>query len=305
VTEAVAAQPELPLAAPAAPKRFIIPDDPVVTAPSGAEKPKAVAESAGATPGAQNTGDEATPATPEAKPDEGLTPEQVAERDRKREGRRIEKKLGKAYREAAEAKARADLAERQLNEARQANAPKAPEGEPKLADFDYDPEKYATAKAEYAKTQAAKELDAKQKQESVKAEHAKLISSWEEKVDSATDKYDDFSTVVGDLQPNTPFVAAVMHAENGADVAYHLGKNPKEAERIARLQPLLQVFEIGKLAAKLSAEPAKPKAPSKAPAPITPLTGAAPTTSNSLDDKDLPDAVWMQRRNKSLAAKRR
>ena len=178
------------------------------------------------------------------------------------------------------------------------------EGEPTLAQFDYDPEKYAAAKAEFAKTQATKEYETKQKTEAATAEQRRLLTNWQEQVDKAEDKYDDFQTIVGDIQPNSPFTAALMHAENGADIAYHLGKESKEAQRIASLPPLAQVFEIGKLAAKLSAEPEKPKAPSKAPAPITPITGVAPTATNEPTEQDTMDA-WMKKRTKQVLAKRR
>ena len=38
-----------------------------------------------------------------------------------------------------------------------------------------------------------------------------------------------------------------MEAENGDDIAHYLGKNPKEAHRIAQLHPRSQIREIGKL----------------------------------------------------------
>ncbi len=222
----------------------------------------------------------------------------------KREGRRFERKLDKAYRQRAEALARAELLERQLSEARQQSVPSKPaEGEPRLEQFDYDPEKYATAKAEYAKTQAGKELAAKQRADAGRAEQQRLIAAWEEKVERADDKYEDFGSVVGDLQPNSPFVAAIMEAENGEDIAYHLGKNPKEARRIAQLGPLAQAREIGKLEAQLLAKPVEPKAPSKAPAPITPLTGASPVKSDAPSETDdMRD--WMRKRQKQVHGKR-
>lgn len=279
--------------APAKPTgRFELPPDPVPAAP-------AVPAVAADAPVVQNTGEQAPPAEPEEKPEE-VTPELAA----KREGRRFERKLDKAYRQRAEAQARAEILEKQLAEARQQTAPSKPaEGEPRLEQFDYDPEKYATAKAEYAKTQAGKELEAKQRAESGKAERQRLMSAWEEKVERADDKYEDFATVVGDLQPNSPFVAAIMEAENGEDIAYHLGKNPKEAQRIAQLGPLAQAREIGKLEAKLLAKPVEPKAPSRAPAPITPLTGASPVTSDAPSETD-DMRSWMRKRQKQVHGKR-
>ncbi len=283
---APAKAPEKPVA-----RRFELPPEKAADAPAPAasepEKP------------AQNTGDEATPADPEGEKPEVVTPEQEA----KRAGRRFERKLDKAYRQRAEAEARASLLEQQLAAARQQQAPKKADGEPTLEQYDYDPEKYAQAKAEHAKKTAAQELTAKQRQEAVQQDRQRLQTAWDEKVERGLDKYEDFEKVVGELQPNTPFVAAIMEAENGEDVAHYLGKNPKEAERIAKLPPLSQIREIGKLEAKLLSEPVKPKAPSKAPAPIAPLTGAAPVVSDEPSESDDMKA-WMRKRQKQVHGKR-
>ncbi len=288
----VVATPAAP-AAPAAPqaRRYEIP----VLAEQTVETiaPAAPAESV---PNAQNTGDQATPAKSEAKPEEKpeeVTPEVAA----KREGRRFERRLKQAYQERAEHKAKADLLEKRLAELEQSQKPKAPEGEPKLEQFDYDPEKYATAKAEFAKTQAAKEYETKQRTESQQKAHQKLVSDWETKAERGADKYDDWQDKVGELKPTAPFVAALMEADNGDDIAHYLGSNPKEAQRIAQLPPLSQVREIGKLEAKLLSTPEKPKTPSKAPAPITPLTGTATISTDQPSDTD-DYATWFKKRNK-------
>lgn len=284
----VVPQAELPLAPPAsAPKRFELPAEPKSEVPAASDAPKA---------DAQNTGDEATPPKTEGDtPKEEVTPEQAA----KREGRRFERRLDKAYKQRAEAQARADLLEKRLAELEK---PKAPEGEPKLEQFDYDPEKYAAAKAEYAKSQATKDFEAKQRADAGKQSQQKLISAWEEKVERGMDKYDDWQDVVGDLQPTNAVLSAIMEAENGEDIAHYLGKNSKEAKRIAELPVVSQIREIGKLEAKLLSEPVKPKAPSKAPAPITPLTGAASVSSDQPSDQD-DMRSWMRKRQKQVHGK--
>lgn len=275
-------------------KRFELPPEPKApeakpAAPAASEPPKP----------AQDMEAEAPSTEPEGEKPEEVTPEQEA----KRAGRRFERKLDKAYRQRAEAQAQAELLKQQLAEARAAQAPKKADGEPTLEQFDYDPEKYATAKAEFAKKTAAQELTAKQRQDAMQADVTKLQSEWESKVERADSKYDDFDTVVGELTPNSPFVAAIMEAENGEDIAYHLGKNPKEAERIAKLPPRAQIREIGKLEAKLLAKPVEPKAPSKAPAPIAPLTGAAPIVSDTPTEADDMKS-WMRKRQKQVHGKR-
>ena len=284
----------LPLEAPK-PNRFVIPDDPVVT-PSGNSAAPVVAESV---PDVQNNEEQAPSTEPEVKPDE-VTPEQAA----KREGRRFEKKLDKAIRSRAEAQARADILEKRLAELESKATPQASApGEPKLEQFDYDPEKYATAKAEFAKTQFSKEAQAKQQADYQAQARQKLVSGWEEKVAKAEDKYDDWQEKVGDIQPNAPFVAALMEADNGEDIAYYLGTHPKEAQRIAALQPLSQVREIGKLEAKLSIKTVEPKVPSKAPAPITPLTGAAAANSSEPSESD-DTGAWIKKRQKQVHGRR-
>ena len=284
------------------PNKFIIPDDPVVVAPSSpapeakpAPSPEVKTDSE-----TTDTGDTATPADPEAKPATELTPEQLAaKRDR-----RAQNKLEKAYRVRAEAQARADQLEKRLAELEaKTNQPVSTPGEPTLAQFDYDPEKYATAKAEFAKTQAAKDFEANQRAAYQKQAQAKLVEGWEEKVAKAEDKYDDWQEKVGDIQPTAPFVAALMEADNGEDIAYYLGSHPKEAQRIAQLNPLSQVREIGKLEAKLLSKPVEPKVPSKAPAPITPVSG---TAANVLDGPTEQDdyPTWLRKRQKQVHGKR-
>ena len=285
------------------PNKFIIPDDPVVVAPSSTPAPEAKpAPSPEVKTDSEttDTGDTATPADPEAKPATELTPEQLAaKRDR-----RAQNKLEKAYRVRAEAQARADLLEKRLAELEaKTNQPVSTPGEPTLAQFDYDPEKYATAKAEFAKTQAAKDFEANQRAAYQKQAQAKLVEGWEEKVAKAEDKYDDWQEKVGDIQPTAPFVAALMEADNGEDIAYYLGSHPKEAQRIAQLNPLSQVREIGKLEAKLLSKPVEPKVPSKAPAPITPVSG---TAANVLDGPTEQDdyPTWLRKRQKQVHGKR-
>lgn len=87
-----------------------------------------------------------------------------------------------------------------------------------------------------------------------------------------SEKYEDFEEVVtGDTTITEVMRDAIFEAENQADVAYFLGKNPKEARRIAKLPPIRQAVEIGKLDGK-DWSPSKPKT-SKAPAPIDPVGG--------------------------------
>ena len=76
----------------------------------------------------------------------------------------------------------------------------------------------------------------------------------------------------------------IQHSDIGPELAYYLGTNPKDAERISRLTPFMQAKEIGKIEAKLADNPPVKKTTS-APAPISPVT-ARTTGSPALDTTD-------------------
>ena len=75
-----------------------------------------------------------------------------------------------------------------------------------------------------------------------------------------------------------------MMAENGHDVAYYLGKNIKEFRRIAILEPPQQFLEIGRLSATLAAQKEAPHKPSRAPSPISPVTGNATVSGGEIKE---------------------
>jgi hypothetical protein len=267
-------------------------------APAPAPQAPAAAAAESDTDVAQNTAEQAPATAPEGdKPDTGQDPE-------KRTSRRYERRLDRAYRKAAEAQARADFLEKQLNEARAKTPPAeaADPGAPRLEQFD-DIEKYAAARAKYEADKAVKDYQTRQQGETQKQAQARLVQEWETKAERGGGKYDDFDEVVGDIKPTAPWSMALMEAENGDEIAYYLGKNIKEAQRIASLPPVSQIREIGRLEAKLAAEPQKPKTPSRAPAPITPLTGAAPVVSDVPSDQD-DTGAWIKKRSKQVHGNR-
>lgn len=86
-------------------------------------------------------------------------------------------------------------------------------------------------------------------------------------VTKGQEKYADFDTVVNNGL--APFLTgelrqAMLLSDKAEDVAYHLGKNPAEAARIARLHPLLMSREIALVESKLnptSQEEGRPSIP--------------------------------------------
>lgn len=224
------------------------------------------------------------------------TPEQ----EEKQGKRRFERRLDKAYKRAAEEKARADFLEQRLAEQKPKEA--TDQGAPTLEWAGFDPEVYAKALAKYEVERTGKEANAKRQIEFQKQSQEKLISAWEEKSDRGAEKYEDWDEKVGNIKPDSAMLYAVFEAENGEDIAHYLGSNPKEAARIMALHPAAQIREIGKLEAKLSAEPVKVKAASKAPEPIKPVGGS----SGNLDKRlsELSQSEFDRRRRATIAARR-
>ena len=136
---------------------------------------------------------------------------------------------------------------------------------------------------EYAVALAEKLLEQREKQK----QYSDVLESYIDREEEARSKYDDYQQVVYNdrLMISDAMAEAIRSADNGPDIAYHLGSNPKEAERIARLSPLLQAKEIGRIEAKLSYEPPATKQTTRAPAPISPV-GSARTTNASYDTTD-------------------
>ena len=101
------------------------------------------------------------------------------------------------------------------------------------------------------------------------------------------------------LQISDVVALAIQASDIGPDVAYHLGKNPKEAARIAKMPPLLQAREIGKIEATLSANPPQPTPkPSNAPPPITPISKPAASqqydTTDPRSTKTMSTSEWIE-----------
>lgn len=241
--------------------------------------------------GDQKTGEEAAPPG-EKKP---ATTDEQPEKPGKN---RFERRLDKAYRKAAEAQGRADFLEKQLAEARQQTPQQAAPGEPRLEDFT-DIKKYAEAFAKWNTETVLKQQETARQTETSKAAQTRLTADWEGKVKLGDDKYDDFDEIVGDLQPTTPWAMAIMQSENAHDVAYYYGTHLEEANKLIAMDPVSQIREVGKTSAKLELQPPTPKASSKAPAPIVPVTG---TSSGASDiwDKDTDMKTFMKKRQKQV-----
>lgn len=164
-----------------------------------------------------------------------------------------------------------------------------------LPSRDEDPDAYAEALAE----RKAAELLARREAE---REQMALLEAYHEREEAARDKYDDFEQVAyNNALPITTVMAQTIQASDlGPDIAYYLGSNVREAERISRLPQFLQAKEIGKIEAKLANDPAPVKKTTSAPPPIKPVT--AKGTSAPVYDTTDPRSIsamsaseWIER----------
>lgn len=126
---------------------------------------------------------------------------------------------------------------------------------------------------------------------------------FDERAEDFREAHDDFDEVAfaEDLSVSTAMTEAILDSDLGPQILYHLGHNPKEAGRIARLSPYAAAREIGKLEAKLSTP--TPKKPSKAPEPINPVGGKSGVDSSLPQDSDDTD-TWIKKERARLRAKK-
>ena len=152
----------------------------------------------------------------------------------------------------------------------------------------------------YAEALAARKAEELVQQRAMLQQQEQILEAYHEREEEARSKYDDFEQVAYNPNvPITPVMAETIRASDiGPDVAYYLGSNPKEADRIARLSPYLQAKEIGKIEVKLSQEPPAKKT-SSAPPPIAPVTARSGTakvldTTDPRSVKEMSTSEWIE-----------
>lgn len=217
------------------------------------------------------TADPVEEVKPEVKPEKTFTQKELDEI--------LQKRLAKESRKI-ERYSRAEAELRLLKEQMQQKPePVVNRGEPKPEQFK-DYESYLDALTDWkveSKLKGMEERKAQERQREAQTEHE---SKLRENVVKASSKYDDFEDVV--TNPQLPITIAMRDAigesDMGGDIAYYLGLNVHEAERIAGLSPIGQVKAILSLEAKLKAPEVKVK--TDAPPPIEPNKASAKVTKD-------------------------
>jgi hypothetical protein len=140
----------------------------------------------------------------------------------------------------------------------------------------------------------AKEHEERRAKEAERMAHVdKQYQRLHHEFDNASEKYDDFDDVVrGDDVPFTPHVRdALLLIENPADVAYRLGKNRSELERISKLHPLDQAREVNKLSFSLLNGGSTKQQSSSKSAPMGSIRANPVSASTAVTDKTPPSVI--------------
>lgn len=159
---------------------------------------------------------------------------------------------------------------------------------------------YLKAARAWDRKQVKREIEAenqtREKVEQSKSRVQKVAETWNAKVAAVKDELKDFEEIA--YAPDVPYspamTEAVAESDEGARIAYFLGQNLKEAERISKLGPIAAAKEIGKLEARFAkTEQAegeeKPEPPqTRAPKPPTPISKPSAAKAPSIHDPDLP-----------------
>lgn len=141
-----------------------------------------------------------------------------------------------------------------------------------------------------AKEQTAQELRQQQ-----------TFRTYEERENAVRQAKPDYDSVVRDPSlPITPLMAEVIReSDKGPDVAYWLGTNRSEAQRIAGLAPHLQAAALGRIEAGFIA-PARAQPRTPPPAPPQTVAGISSGINKSPDDMSMAEYVaWMKERDKT------
>lgn len=243
-------------------------------------------------------GEVGDPASPPADEGDGEKP---------KPGASVEDRIAELTAETREAQRQAAEARREAAELRSQAEAAAPPKEAAGTDPDQapDPAKYEFGEADArfiadtATFHARAEFQRQAQAAELKAQFATMEADWQTKLAApeVIEKYPDFDTVVtkaadaGDWDCSPLMAIGIKQSPVGADVAYHLATNKADAARIARLTPIEQALEFGRLEGRYmhapkAAAPEAVKTTSAPPPPAARARGAGGTFAVQADTED-------------------
>lgn len=150
-----------------------------------------------------------------------------------------------------------------------------PEPEPLKIESKLDPDSFDTTE-DYVEALATEKAEAIISHQAKTKQTSDIDTSFFALEDKAVEKYDDYLEVAHNpaIKITQEMAEVIKTSDEGPEIAYHLGKNPEEAARIAQLPPLAQARELGKLEGNLNTKKGNTTPDvTKAPDPITPVSG--------------------------------
>lgn len=227
-------------------------------------------------------------------PEEGEGDEQARDEKGKFKGDGVQKRIDELTRARREAEREVKYWRGVATQTAQVDDGDEPSSD-QFADNDgnLDTRAYAKAVAQWAAKQAVAETQ--RQQASTSAETARQ-AVWLAREAEAKATIADYDAVVPtSTVPVKPHVVdALMDSEAGPALVYHLAKNPAVAERLNGMSPLRAAIELGRLETTLTAPAVK--APSNAPAPISPLNAQPSGRNVDLSKVSMDDYVAERRR---------
>jgi hypothetical protein len=252
----------------------------VVIAPSSKEAIEAQAAAQPA-PAENQTVDEQKPVEAE-----GSTEQKQDEAQSASDDNSVIRQMRKQLRQQQKMIAELKLAQQQV----------APEPKPARENFQSD--------AEYIQAEVAHQL------KQVQAVQPKAETVFENKFAEARKNHADFEQALEDIdhvvftpEAQTSIRQAVETLQYGSEVLYHIAKNPELAEELALLPPAAFAAKLGDIHGDIR-QAKNAKTVSKAPAPITPVSGAPAKIDKSYDDIT-DQAEFLARRRAEKAAWRK
>jgi hypothetical protein len=253
-------------------------------------------------PDANVAPDAETPETPPAESSPAVEESDKDSKSRDRFQRRIDK-LTYDYRETERERdyLRNEVERLRTSTPKQDPAPST--ARKTLADFEFDESKYQDYLFEQATTRATEAAEKRLQAARDREAAERRASAFTERESKFAKTTEDYYEVTRDSRvPFTKEMAEVVaESEDGPAIAYHLGKNLALAESIARMSPLAQARELGRLEVQLAferkqaAEAKKRVSQAPPPPPKIEATDAAQRVSTTSPESDrLSDEEWVK-----------
>lgn len=226
------------------------------------------------------------PAEPDATADEASADagesdeEQVDVPDKKERARNAQQRIGQLAAQRNAARAQVQALETELRQYR-------PQPIDPNLEFE-NPGEFTQATIKHAIGEQQNEQSYRQAQLAHQAQLKSSADLFYERVELMRDELPDFDQVFNNNNVAVSELAVdfLADSEAGPRIAYHLGKNPSLASKIANMPPVQQAIELTRLEAKLLKAPAKRT--TNAPAPAKSIraqsTGTADPASMSYAD---------------------